>query len=331
MKARARADGILSTMAPLSRLSQRAATVVAAALIAACGTSPAPPAPPGAQVQAGRAGSWMANGLEQSDLLYVDDDANGRVDVFTYPQGKAVGEIDDLDSDGLCSDKRGNIYIPGFEESKILEFAHGGTQPIATLEMTGYEFPVSCAVDPATGDLAVTTDNGDVGVFKHAKNAPAYYYYDGVLNTWYCAYDGSGNLFVGGSNESGGFALTELPRGSSTMKLIDVPAEISVRLGIQWDGKYLAIEAEQDFHSAILLRVSVSGSKATVVGRTKLAGAPNDIGTQFWLGNGGIVQPENDNSSVGFWKYPVGGKATKSLQNLGGDLFALTVSYGRKK
>lgn len=274
----------------------------------------------------------MAAGLEHTDLLYVDDDGNDRLDVFTFPQGKTVGEIDYgwLDSDGLCSDKRGNVYIPGYEQTQILEFAHGGTAPKGTLEMAGDEFPMGCAVDPVTGNLAVTTDNGAVGIFLHAKNAPRYYDYDGVVNTWYCAYDASGNLFAGGNNESGGFALLELPRGSSTMQLINVPAEISPRLGMQWDGKDLAIEAEQDFHSAVLLHVTVSGSQATVVGRTKLAGPPNSIGTEFWLADGYVVQPDDGNTGVGFWKYPAGGTATTSLRSLGRDLFGLAVSYGRK-
>lgn len=273
----------------------------------------------------------MADGLENKDLLYVDDDGNDRLDVFTYPQGKPVGEIDGAESDGLCSDKRGNVYVPGYEQTEIREFAHGGTQPIATLEMAGDEYPMSCAVDPMTGDLAVTTDNGDVGIFKHAKNAPRYFYYDGVSNTWYCTYDGSGNLFVGGNDEYDEFTLTELARGSSTMTLIDVPAEISPRLGVQWDGEYLALESDEYFHSAKLVRVSVSGSTATVVGTTKLAGPPNAIGTEFWIADGDVVRPEDGNTGIGFWKYPAGGKATNSLSSLGKDLFGLTVSYGRKK
>jgi hypothetical protein len=190
---------------------------------------------------------------------------------------------------------------------------------------------MSCAVDPVTGNLAVTTDNGDVGIFQHAQGAPAYFYYNGVYNTWYCTYDGSGNLFVGGSDYSAGFALLELPYGASRMNLINVPAEVSPRLGMQWDGQYLVLEAEQYFHSVALLRVTVSGSQATVVGRIKLAGPPNAIGTEFWLGDGDVVAPNDGNTGVGFWKYPGGGKATKNLKSLGDNLFGLTVSYGRKR
>lgn len=275
----------------------------------------------------------MDAGLEHQDLLYVDDEQNDRLDVFTYPQGKAVGEIDygRLGSDGLCSDKRGNVYVTGYEQTDILKFAHGGSKPAGTLEMAGDEFPMGCAVDPKTGNLAATTDNGDVGIFKHAKNAPVYYYYDGVDNTWYCSYDGSGNLFVGGNDEYGDFTLTELPYGASSMKQISVPAEISPRLGILWDGQDLAIESEQYFHSATILRVSVSGSQATIVGKTKLNGPPNSIGTEFWIADGDVVEPNDSNTGVGFWKYPAGGKTTSSLQSLGGNIFGLTVSYGRKK
>lgn len=314
-----------------SALWRHGFSISTAALLAGCGAAPSPLALPSTQVQAHHARSWMAKGLKTTDLLYVD--VGGGIDVFTYPQGKAVGEItgEDLDSDGICSDKNGNVYVPIFEQYKILEFAHGGTTPIATLDMRGYEFPMTCALDPLTGNLAVTLDNGGVGIFEDAKYPPAYYFKYGVYITWYCTYDGSGNLFAGGYNASDGFTLTELPYGSATLRSIDVPAEIAPRLGMQWDGNYLAIEAEQDLHSALLLRVSVSGSTATVVGKTRLKGAPNTIGTEFWLADGEVVQPYDGNASVGFWKYPAGGKAVNSLQGVGGDLFALTVSYGKKK
>jgi hypothetical protein len=303
-----------------------------ALLLAACSTSPGPLTQPVAPARPAAATTWMAANLENADLLYVDDDGNARIDVFTFPQGKAAGEIIDgrLSSDGLCSDRRGDVFVPGYEQTKILEFAHGGTQPIATLAMAGNEFPMGCAVDPLTGNLAVTTDNGDVGVFRHAKNSPTLYY-SGVPSTWYCTYDSSGNLFVAGADVSGEFALTELPHGSTTLNLITVPAEVGTHLGIDWDGKYLAIQAAQDFRSTIVLRVTVTGSQATVVSRTKLAGPPNDEGTEFWLADNYAAQPEDGNTGVGIWKYPSGGKAVTNLQSLGSEIFALTVSYGRRK
>lgn len=311
------------------RGSAVAATV---ALLAGCGAAvPLAQAPAGQAVSNGL-GSWRAAGLEHTDLLYVDDSGDDRITIFTFPQGKAVGEIDGAPrSDGLCSDKHGHVFVPGYDQTEIFEFAHGKTQPIAMLKLMNYVYPGSCAVDPLTGNLAVTTDTGRVAIFPDAKNPPQYYDPGGAYNVWHYTYDDSGNLFAGGDEADGEFVLSELPRGSYTMNAIDVPAEISPELPLLWDGKHLAIEAEQDFHATILLRVSVSGSRATVVGKTKLAGSPNGIGTEFWFAGGYAVQPENGNTGVGFWKYPAGGKAVTNLQNLGTNVFGVTVSYGRKK
>jgi hypothetical protein len=48
------------------------------------------------------------------------------------------------------------VFITDTSTSQILEFAHGGTTPINTLSDYDYQ-PVSCAVDPKSGNLAVTS------------------------------------------------------------------------------------------------------------------------------------------------------------------------------
>ena len=60
------------------------------------------------------------------------------------------------DASGACSDANGNVWITNaFQDSyaggTLVEYAHGGTAPIATLEDQGYFVPVACSVDPRTG------------------------------------------------------------------------------------------------------------------------------------------------------------------------------------
>ena len=271
-----------------------------------------------------------ARSFDKTDLLYVD--SGGHLDIFSYPQGKAVEQItsEDLGSDGICSDKDGNVYVPVFEQAQIYKFAHGATQPSATLEMPQYEFAMSCALDPSSGDLAVSTDNGEVGVFKSATSAPVFYHLAGIYTTWYCTYDNTGDLFVGGTNGENGFTLLELPFGGSALQAITLPAEVSPRLGIGWDGRHLVVAAEQYVHDVTLLRLHVSGSHATVVGKTKLAGRPNTIGTEFWIAGDRVVEPDGNNDNVGVWSYPAGGRAITTLHDAGSFIFALTISNGRK-
>ena len=59
----------------------------------------------------------------------------------------------------------------------ILEFAHGGTQPIATLLGVRCEFPNGCSVDPTTGNLAVTNYSsnpagpGSIAIYTGARGS----------------------------------------------------------------------------------------------------------------------------------------------------------------
>jgi hypothetical protein len=57
---------------------------------------------------------------------------------------------------GECIDKAGDVWIVNALAGQILEYAHGGTSPIATLSdslyMAGF-----CSVSARTGDLAVAS------------------------------------------------------------------------------------------------------------------------------------------------------------------------------
>lgn len=142
--------------------------VFAAAIIAlaGCSSNPAQVAPPvnaaqnhAAQYQTNSRG-WMLSRAQNMNLLYVSDqDAPGKLLAFSYPQGELVGEVT-VPSDypgGLCSDSVGDVFVTTFgpySQSYVYEYAHGGTEPIATLVDPGDSN--GCAIDPKTGNLAVT-------------------------------------------------------------------------------------------------------------------------------------------------------------------------------
>src|SRR5579863_1388101 len=91
-----------------------------------------------------------------SALLYVSDTVTGDVYVFSYPKGKLVQTLTGFaDPAGECVDATGNVFVANTGSSNVLEYAHGGSSPIATLDDSGY-FRVGCAVDPVTGNLAVS-------------------------------------------------------------------------------------------------------------------------------------------------------------------------------
>ena len=104
-----------------------------------------------------RSHGWMLPAAKSMDLLYVSND--DELLVFSYPKGKLVGEITVPSGDfaGLCSDSAGDVFVTSVgshSASYILEYAHGGTEPITTLSDPAWAN--GCAVDPTTGNVAVT-------------------------------------------------------------------------------------------------------------------------------------------------------------------------------
>ncbi len=258
--------------------------------------------------------SWMAPDATKGDLMYVSSEMNWEVDVFSYPGGKREGELSGTDflPLSLCSDKRGDVFIPNAEQSDILEYAHGGTTPIATLYETG-QSAEACAVDPATGDLAVdnvTTNGGEAGsiaIYKNASGSPQTYSIPNMYLPYECGYDDHSNLFVAGlttfTGVAGGkYVFAELPKGGSAFSDVTIHAPIKLPGGVQWDGKSLAVG---DSASGIIYRTNGAGGK--VSGKTKLRGSDRVL--QFWIQGNDVAAPSYYSVHTDLWKYPAGGRA----------------------
>jgi hypothetical protein len=304
---------------------------VAAAMLAGCGGSQPPIGAPGTMPQAltiaahaERGTSWMLPEAKSEDLLYSGGES---VYVLSYPSGELVGILYSALTNGMCSDKNGDVFLTSPDGPSLTEYAHGGTQPIASLSIPNGEggSPVfDCAVDPTTGNLAAAFDcfgstsqcvsSDEIAVFKNASGTPTEYGGPNLPQFLYCGYDNAGNLFADGLPVDGSGIFAELPKGSK--KLTDISLDESIKkVGqVQWDGTHMTI---QDRARASLYRLRISGSAATVVGTTKFS----SIGPaqQSWIQGSGIVMPWRhslkDNSILGFWKYPAGGAPTKTINN----------------
>jgi DNA-binding beta-propeller fold protein YncE len=301
----------------------------AVAMLAACGGSQ-PIGAPGAMTQsrpiathAERGGSWMRPEASSDALLYYSDGGE-TVYVLSYPRGKLVGTLKGFDgAQGVCSDSAGNVFITVSYTENVIEYAHGGTEPIATLGDYGY-YPLGCAVDPVTGNLAVANvaafnqSAGTVAIYTGARGKPTDYTAPGFSGYRWCVYDGSGNLFVDGNN-----GLTEMPYGEQSFTDISLSV---IGEGLQWDGQYLALV---DPSSKVVYRVAVSGSSGTVVRTINFRGLFVALGNDFVLQGTKIVMPYATQSYVnriGLWSYPRGGDIRKKLHKVDG-LQAITLSY----
>jgi hypothetical protein len=305
-------------------------TSVAIALLAGCGGSQPPIDAPGVMPQsraiaqhAARGKSWMLPDGASEDLLYVSDDETNHVYVFAYPGGKRVGGLTGFNSPrGECVDSSGDVWIVNQTPAEVIEYAHGGSTPIATLSVPGGS-PEGCAIDPATGSLAVTNQGDHVSIYAGAQGTPTTYIDSDIGGFGFCSYDNSGNLFIGAGSTRDG-VLAELPKGSGSFASVTFkpkPKHLHIS-GVQWDGEYMAVGGVSQPHShkpAILYRVQIAGDVATIEGVTKLSSRKNSpVVAQFWIQGSTVAQSSDHGLDIGLWRYPVGGNPEKLIRNSGG-------------
>jgi hypothetical protein len=305
---------------------------VTVVLLAGCGATPTPMGVPGVTLQGtqprfeppgGPAGaaSWMLPDAKAQDLLYVGNVFT--VSVYSYPLGKLEGRLTGfLASSGECVDAKGDVFITSEVGETIVEYAHGGTKPIETL-LAAAEHPLGCAIDPTTGNLAVTTfgnnSAGNLAIYPHAMGGPSTYTDPHILQYYLCGYDKNGNLFVDGISpprDGSHFVLAELPKGSSTFTDITLDKHISLPGGVQWDGKYLALA---DQNTSVIYQFRLSGSRGTEVHSTPLGSPASDV-FQFYISGKTVIAP-NDYSlgskttkgDVLYYQYPAGGAPIRTI------------------
>ncbi len=290
------------------------AVFAAAAWLAGCGGSLpdafAGNAPPDAVSRAS---------AKAQNLLYVSDVGTDDVYVYSYPQGKLVETLTGFHSPvRVCSDGSGNVYVTNTNAQTILEYAHGGKNPIATFADPGFE-PVDCSVDPKTGTLAVTnygpsgSNTGSLALFPKSAEAAKIVHVPNFQGYLFCAYDTAGNLYLEGLNYSYGLIFAELPAGKQKFASIVLKQLFPGWGGIEWDGQYLAVG---DGISTIY-DFAIKGRKGAEVRTITLKRAINVV--QFWLQGSTLIAPNGPNGAkheVGFWKYPGGGDPTRTIGGL---------------
>lgn len=265
-------------------------------------------------------------------LLYVSGpatDYSKRAAVYVYAYDnptKLVGKLTGFSQPaGECTDKAGDVFITDtyILTGRIVEYRHGGTQPIATFDEP-YENPDGCAVDPKSGDLAVTNSGesgtatlGDVVIYKDPSHSKTYSLPYGSPGP--PAYDDAGDLIMEGfENPPPAWGLEELPYGASKVKNVKLQgATIDNVGGVAWDGRYLVLTIYSGSATG-LYRVQVSGSVATVVGKVLLtdscSGKAGNSVTDPWI-EGNVVAGENNfcKHRFDYWNYSKGGNPIRSI------------------
>jgi hypothetical protein len=279
---------------------------------------------PSLVVRQDRAASWMMRDAASHDLLYVSIDGFDDVYVYDYTAGHRrtlVGKLTGFDAPGgLCVDKKGDVFVANYLDEDVVEYAHGGTKPIATLKEPNYR-PIACTIDPTTGDLAVTATSpasgrGTIAVYQHAQGAPKQYYSGHLEYTEFLGYDNAGNLFADGIHfvyeESGCcfyFGLAELAKDAKRFERVQI-SKYGDAGDLQWDGQYMALGNRANG----VEQLKITNYVATVVGSTTLDGTRQLA--QFWVQGTKVIGADAGYAAVDFWDYPAGGKRLGRIAGL---------------
>lgn len=279
---------------------------------------------------ADRAKPWMLPGAKSEDLLYIATGDN--VYVLSYPGGKLTGSLNVAGYE-LCADEKGDVFVPQTADSTIFVYAHGGDSPIRTL--SDGDQPLGCAVDPITGNLAVTNEGsgaGEVAIYRHARGTAQWYQDEAIGQYGLCGYDDQGNLFLDGTGTSNVFA--ELPRGSDTFKNFTLGARFVAYGSVQWDGTFITL-SNPSAHAIYRLKILKTTFKVT--GTTHLHQWRNGYSGNWpyietWLQNGTFLAQSSSAADVGLWPYPAGGNPSKVIGGFksgSATVYGVTISLAR--
>jgi hypothetical protein len=308
---------------PATVLSSLAGSNVLAALIAAialCSCSLSPPA-------VSSNGALPATGVKAtasrptSSLLYalgITKTNDDYVYVLSYPKGALVQVLGPIfGAHGLCVDVSGDVFISAWDgkNGSIVEYAHGGSKPLQTLD-DKYGFPLSCAADPRTGDLAVTNyavgkSSGSVAVFARARGKPRKYADPTIFTYDYAAYDENGDLFIDGHARDGAPSFAELRQGSSAFLKIRLDPRVGrYPTNLQWEDGALAVGVQ---YGHAIYQVKVAGRKGEITGSTSLGKC---TALDFFIQTKKVLALCG--SYVVTFRYPEGGKPLKIFRKLQG-------------
>jgi hypothetical protein len=277
--------------------------------------------------QPDRTVSWIAPGAKPGYLLYISDVERFAVYIYSFPSLKHTGTLTGFNEpQGECSDASGDVWIANTGTSQLFEYAPGAKSPTQTLaDPLGY--PTGCAIDAASGDLAVAnitgfSGNGSVLIYRKAAGTPTPYSNSAIVDYYFDGYDSKGDLYVSGLGSANTYELGVLAHGSSSMALVTLQgATIHFPGTVAWVGSSLVLGDQRCDGKAgsCLYEASVSGKTAHVTHQTLFAGAC-DV-AQAWVGATRVAAGDYDDcarqqSGADLWPYPAGGNPTAKTIDL---------------
>lgn len=319
--------------------------------VTACSGASAVPTGPPAQSAAvvrdtgsaahGDRNSWMLPEAKNEDLIYTSDMNRHKVFVLALMSGKLVGTLSFSKTPwGLCSDRAGDVFVTRDSEQLgmhgvVAEFAHGSATPIAKVRVP---FAASaCAIDPASGDLAVS--GGGESSLTFAVFAPPFergpvttIEMDGSYDPQtYLTYDDKSNLFFVVPSRYGWLFYKVSHISGKPVVLQDLSG------GADWSaaGRYGNSLVFANSVSDTIERIRVKGESGRVLHQTVLQGSDLNFGDeQFCVDGRTVAAPyhydDGHGDAVVVWDYP-SGKQLAAYHGFGEQfLVGITISRAPK-
>jgi hypothetical protein len=302
-------------------LGRYALAVSTIGLVAACsgGGSQLAPSMPTQHTSGIARGSWMRSDAGSKHLLYISDPGTNDVQVYSYPKVGSPsfeGTLTGFDNPrGECVDATGDVWITNANASTIVKFAHAGTSPVATLSDPG-QAPTSCAINAATGDLAVVnlmsgSRSGSVSIYKDAQGSPTTYLVAQIVQPLFISYDDTSRLFVNGLVSNGKPGIAEKRAKNNHFNQLGLSANIGSISGLQWDGAYLAV-GDRTTGNNVIYRFGMASTKVNLKQIVQVNNSCQMM--QFFVTATTVVVPDAECPSANTYKYPGGGlPMTKKL------------------
>ncbi len=259
----------------------------------------------------------MRPNAHRDALLYVSNSGTGGVTVYSYKSGgtpQLEGELFGFQSPlGECTNAKGDVFIVDFGARMIKQYAHGAITPTTTIS-DALGIPYSCAVNAASGELAVTnlenssgTEPGNVIVYPASLGSPIEYSDATLYEPLFCDYDGKGNLYVDAYDDTNVGRLGVLHHGNQSFTILNVSGgTIPLTSGLLADGRQLLVA--NLYYPAVIYRVTVSGSTATIVGSLSLPHGSTvaEFAKYGSASTAAVIVPDYDNSNVKGYSFPGG-------------------------
>jgi hypothetical protein len=219
------------------------------------------------------------------------DTSIGSISGITGPQGECTN--------ALFGSGKSTFWVTSSVSgaSPIDEYKVGKTDKfVGSLQGASGDTLVGCAMDPATGNLVATSlTNGHVDLFKGAKGTPTVLT-PPLIEAFSAGYDNKSNLYVDGFNSSGTVVFAELKKGSNKWKTLSLSNSIEFPGEVQYDGKYLTINAGQAIYG-----YTCRGTTCTLKRTVSVSCSGS------WIAKGYVICADAGNNDAEIIKYPAGG------------------------